>query len=75
MLTLILQPIQSMPGGWGGLGLVVGVRQLNEKEAPFAAGVAVERQAALAHRAVIGKQVLKVLSCRNEGEVAPGKGH
>ncbi len=56
------------------LGLGVGVRYLNEGEATLTAGVAVKGQTALAHRAVLGKQALKVLHYGVAREVADEKG-
>ena len=58
-----------------GLLLVSSVSHLNESEPTLTAGIAIERQAALANRAVLGEQALKVLHFGIEGEVAHVNGH
>jgi hypothetical protein len=58
-----------------GFLLIAFGRHLHEGETALAAGVAIERNAALANSAILGEKALKVLNFGIEGEVPNVNGH
>ncbi|MFT5338313.1 MAG: hypothetical protein ACI9IO_000031 [Cyanobium sp.] len=58
-----------------GLGFLSGVGHLHESKTAFAACVAVEGEAALAHLPVLTKQVLDIFRFCIEGKIADVNGH